>query len=71
MLKEGFGFLILTMITSFALIIMAVIYFGITLWIIKAASTAFFGAGLEANFAVLSAALLSLGAILAGALDKK
>jgi len=47
------------------------VYFGITLWIMQAASEIFFGAGLEANWAVLSAAILSTGAILAGALEKK
>ncbi len=59
-----------TIVASIILIVLSVIYFGLTLWIIKAATTTFFGAGLEANWAVLSAALMAVGAVVAGALDK-
>ncbi|MEM3556164.1 MAG: hypothetical protein QXF56_05580 [Candidatus Micrarchaeia archaeon] len=70
-ITEGLKALVVSAIASLVLIILGVIYFGITLWIIKAASNTFFGAGLEANWAVLSASLLATGAVLAGALEKK
>ena len=70
-ITEGLRALVVTFVASILLIILGLIYFGITLWIIKAASEVFFGTGLEANWAVLSAALMAVGAILAGALEKK
>jgi hypothetical protein len=61
----------MTLITSALLIVLGIFYFGISLWIIKIASNIFFGTGLEANWAVLSAALISVGAILAGSIERK
>ncbi|NIQ07942.1 MAG: hypothetical protein GWO20_20165 [Candidatus Korarchaeota archaeon] len=60
--------LVVTFVATVLLIILGIIYFGITLYIVKVASNLFFGKGLEANWAVLSAALLTFGALLAGAL---
>ncbi|NIQ04562.1 MAG: hypothetical protein GWO20_02165 [Candidatus Korarchaeota archaeon] len=60
--------LVVTFVATVLLIILGIIYFGITLYIVKIASNLFFGKGLEANWAVLSAALLTFGALLAGAL---
>jgi len=68
---EGLKAIFVTVIASVLLILLAIIYFGLTLWIIKGASDLFFGTGLEANWAVLSAVILSTGSILAGALEKK
>lgn len=68
-IKEGLKTLLVSVIASVFLIILGIIYFGITLWVIKIASEYFFGPGLDANFAVLSAAILAVGGILAGALD--
>lgn len=62
---ESFGTLSATLLLSVFLIVFAVIYFGITLWVIKVASNLFFGTGLEANWAVLSAAILTTGSLLA------
>lgn len=59
-----------TVIASAILVLLAIVYLGVSLWIIKAASNWFFGPGLEANWAVLAAALMSVGAILAGAIDR-
>ena len=71
----GFGdileALVVTLVTSVLLILLGIVYFGVTLWIVKSASNYFFGPGLDANWAVLSAALMSVGAILAGAIEKK
>lgn len=63
---------VITMLAAIMLIILAVIFFGITLWVIGAASEMFyFGLRPDANWAVLSAALLSLGAVLAGAIQSR
>ncbi|MCX8189890.1 MAG: hypothetical protein N3F05_01535 [Candidatus Diapherotrites archaeon] len=67
----GLSALAITIIASLMLIILGVIYFGLTLWIISISSKFFFGAVPGADFAVLSAALLATGAIIAGALEKK
>ena len=70
-IKEGLKALFVSVIASIVLIILGIIYFGITLWVIKAASDIFFGTGLTANWAVFSASILATGAIIAGALEKK
>ncbi|MBS3814994.1 MAG: hypothetical protein KGY45_00340 [Hadesarchaea archaeon] len=70
-IKEGLKNLLITSIASVLLVVLGIIYFGITLWIIKIASKTFFGTGLEANWAVLSAAILATGAIIASTLEKK
>jgi len=59
------------LIASLVSILMGIIYFGITLWIIKIASEYFFGGAVEANWAVLAAAIVATGAVLAGALERK
>ncbi len=70
-LKEGFQFIGVSLVAAVALIILGIVFFGVTLWIMKVASDFFFGPGLEANWAVLSAAIMSIGAVVAGALEKK
>jgi hypothetical protein len=70
-IKKAFEVLTVTFLASVLLIFLGIVYFGITLWVMKIASNVFFGTGLQANWAVLSAAILSTGAILAGALEKK
>lgn len=70
-LKEGFQFIGVSLVAAVALIILGIVFFGVTLWIMKIASDFFFGPGLEANWAVLSAAIMSIGAVVAGALEKK
>lgn len=62
---------VITMLAAIMLIILAVIFFGITLWVIGVASAMFFGSTPDANWAVLAAALLSLGAVLAGAIQSR
>ena len=70
-LRDGFKFLVVSLVASVVMLVLGIIYFGIMLWVIKVATTVFFGAGLTADWAVFSAALLATGAILAGALEKK
>jgi len=69
--KEGLRPLVVTFIASVLLIVLGIVYFGITLWVVKIASRTFFGTGLEANWAVLASAILATGAVLASALEKK
>jgi len=47
--------IVVTAIASVVLLLLAIIYFGVTLWVIKNASLRFFGVGLEANWAVMAA----------------
>jgi hypothetical protein len=65
------GALIVTLVTSIVLIILGVIYFAITLVIINGAAGLVFGVSPGVDWAIASAALLSTGAIIAGALEKK
>ncbi|HDR53173.1 MAG TPA: hypothetical protein ENN60_00645 [archaeon] len=70
-IRNGLGVIVVTAITSLVLVLLAILYFGVTLWTIKAASTWFFGTGLDANWAVLSAAIVAAASVLAGAIEKK
>ena len=70
LIKESVGSLVVTAVASILLIILGIIYFGVTLFTIKVASELFFGSGLNVNWAVLAAAILSFGAIVAGAIEK-
>ncbi|MFT4310289.1 MAG: hypothetical protein ACMXYC_01525 [Candidatus Woesearchaeota archaeon] len=66
-MKQALSFLVISLIASIVLIITSIIYFGVTLWIIKIASMIFFGEGLDINWAVLAATIMSTGAIIASA----
>jgi len=68
---SGLWVVVVTLIASLVSILMGILYFGVTLWVIKTASDFFFGSGIEANWAVLAAAILSTGAVLAGAIERK
>jgi len=68
---SGLWVVVVTLIASLVSILMGILYFGLTLWVIKTASDFFFGPGIEANWAVLAAAILSTGAVLAGAIERK
>ncbi len=66
-----FGALVVTLIASIMLIVLSVIYFAVTLLIVNASSILVLGNGPDPNWAVFSAAVLSAGAIIASALEKK
>jgi len=68
---EALEVMIVTVVASVLLVGLSIVYFGVTLWVVKTASSYFFGSGLEANWAVISAAIMSVGAVLAGAIEKK
>lgn len=65
--KESLESTLLVIVASLLLIIVTIIYFGITLWVVKVGSNLFFGPGLDANFAVLAASILSASGVLGGA----
>lgn len=71
MLREGMTALLVTIISSALLIILSILYFGITIWIIKIAAQLFYGVTPDVNWAVLGATLLSAGVIISGALEHK
>ena len=71
MVVEWIKNLSITFVATVLLIVLSIIYFGLMLWVVKVSSNAFFGPGLEANWAVFSAALMSAATVLAGALEKK
>ena len=70
-LRTGLQALLVTMIASVILIALSIIYFGVTLWVVRIASDLVFGPGLDVNWAVLSAALLAFGGVLASAIERK
>ncbi len=63
--------LFVTLLASAMLIVLSVIYFAVTLFTVNAASLLVLGEGLDPNWAVFSAALLSAGAIIASSFEKK
>lgn len=61
--------MVVTLVASALLIVMGLVYFIMTLWIVK------IGAGVlgynpDANFAVLAAALIAVGTIIGSAIQK-
>jgi hypothetical protein len=65
----GVTALLMTVLASVMLIFLGLVYFLITLWIIKA-SAGWLGYALDGNYAVLSASLISLGTMVASAIRK-
>ena len=66
---KQFGNLAVTLIASVALILVSLMYFIITLWIVKAGA-AVLGYTIDGNWAVLSASLISVGSIIGSSLQK-
>lgn len=63
--------LFVTLVASAMLIVLSVIYFAVTLFTVNAASLVVLGEGLDPNWAVFSAAILSAGAIIASSFERK
>jgi purine-cytosine permease-like protein len=70
-IKESFKAIFVSIVSSILLILVGIAFFGVTLWVIRIASTIFFGTGLDANWGVMAAAILSASAIIAGAIENK
>jgi len=58
----------MTIVSTIILIILGIIYFAITLWVIKVAADWIFDASLSVDWAVLAAAIVTLGSMLGGSL---
>ncbi|MFH0929571.1 MAG: hypothetical protein V1818_04470 [Candidatus Aenigmatarchaeota archaeon] len=71
MVVEWIKNLTITFVTTVLVIALSIVYFGLLLWVVKIASEAFFGPGLDANWAVFAAAIMSAATVIAGALEKK
>ncbi len=65
----GFAALFMMMTASLLLIFLGLVYFFVTLWIIKISSH-LLGYSLDGNYAILSASLISLGTIIGSSLRK-
>jgi len=68
---DALEFIVVAIVAGFMLLLLGIVNFGIMLWVISVASDFFFGPGLEANTAVLAAAVLASASIIAGAFEKK
>lgn len=66
---SGIGAFALTLTASLLLIVLGLIYFIVTLWIVKIGADLILGKGmLDANWAVLSASLIAVGSMIGSSL---
>lgn len=65
------GFLIGTVLTSIIIVIIATVFFTATLFIVSMSSNLVFGIAPDPNWAVLAAAILSVGSIMTGSFGKR
>ena len=70
-MREKLNVLVVTLVATIMLVVLSLIYFILTLFVIKAAADVVFTDSLSASTGVLAAALVTLGVIIAGALEKK
>ena len=70
-MRQKLDVLVVTLIATIMMVILGLIYFALTLAVIKVAANAMFTDELSASMGVLSAALVTGGVIIAGALEKK
>ena len=70
-IKAKLDVLAVTLVATVMMIILGLIYFFLTLLIVKVAADVLFEDGLDANWGALSAALVTAAVIISGALEKK
>jgi len=70
-IRDELRIVLVTILSTGVLIMLGFIYFALTLFVIKIASDAIFAISVDTNWAVLAAALITLGSMLGGALEKK
>ena len=70
-IKAKLDVLAVTLVATVMMIILGLIYFFLTLLIVKVATDVLFEDGLGANWGALSAALVTAAVIISGALEKK
>jgi hypothetical protein len=70
-MRQKLDVLVVTLIATVMMVILGLIYFILTLLVIKGAANVMFTDELSANMGVLAAALVTGAVIIAGALEKK
>lgn len=70
-LREEVKSVAMTVLSTLVLIVVGIIYFAITLAIIDVSAWVLLGANLDENWAVLSAAIITLGSMLGGSLKQR
>jgi len=70
-MRQKLDVLLVTLIATVMMVILGLIYFILTLLVVKGAANVMFTDDLSANWGVLAAALVTGAVILAGALEKK
>ena len=70
-MRQKLDVLVVTLIATIMMVILGLIYFAVTLAVIKVASNAMFTDELSASTGALAAALVTMAVIIAGALEKK
>jgi hypothetical protein len=70
-MKQRLDVLVVTLIATIMMVILGLIYFVLTLFVVKAAANILFTDELSANWGTLAAALVTGAVIIAGALEKK
>ena len=70
-MRQKLDVLVVTLIATVMMVILGLIYFILTLLVIKGAANVLFTDDLSANSGVLGAALVTGAVIIAGALEKK
>jgi hypothetical protein len=70
-LREDLRSILMTVLSTLVLIVVGIIYFAITLAIIDVSAWVLLGADLDENWAVLSAAIVTLGSMLGGSLRQR
>jgi len=70
-MKQKLDVLVVTLIATIMMVILGLIYFVLTLLVIKAAANVLFTDELSASMGTLAAALVTGAVIIAGSLEKK
>jgi hypothetical protein len=70
-MRQKLDVLVVTLVATIMLVILSLIYFILTLLVIKGAANVMFADDLSADMGVLAAALVTMAVIVAGALEKK
>ncbi len=69
-ITTGIGAMLVTLGASFLLILLGLVFFIVTLWIVRIGSDFILGKGaLNPNWAVLSAAIIAVGTIMASSMS--
>ncbi len=71
MMKGMGGGLVAGIIGTIILIILSIIYFVITLFVVKAAADIVFAEAISVDWAVLAAAIITLGSMFGGAMSSR